>query len=90
MCLDAGEKIGHRVPGSRSVEKKLCVDDVLVAVGIERENVHATPNLKSTKNDGITAADDQVARPKGAGDGGKETRRSRKYWAPGWSRSLST
>ena len=39
--LDAGEEFRERVARSRGVEQKLRVDDVLVAVGIKRENAHA-------------------------------------------------
>ena len=56
----------------RAVEHELCVDDVLVADGIERENAHAGAKFEVDYVDGAADADDQVARPKGAGDGGKE------------------
>jgi hypothetical protein len=70
--VDAGEKLGHRVARGRAVEHELCVDDVLGADGIERENAHAGAKFEVDYVDGAADADDQVARPKGAGDGGKE------------------
>ena len=39
--VDAGEEFGKRVARGRGVEQQLRVDDVLVAVGIEREDPHA-------------------------------------------------
>ena len=39
--FDAGKKFRKRVARGRGIEQKLRVDDVLVAIGIERENAHA-------------------------------------------------
>ena len=39
--FDAGKEFRKRVAGGRGVEQQLRVDDVLVAVGIKRENAHA-------------------------------------------------
>ena len=39
--VDAGKEFGKRVARGRGIEQQLRVDDVLVAVGIKREDAHA-------------------------------------------------
>ena len=39
--FDAGKEFRKRVAGGRGIEQQLRVDDVLVAIGIKRENAHA-------------------------------------------------
>ena len=69
--LDAGEKFWKRVARGRGVEQKLRVDDVLVAIGIKRENAHAAAKFEIDHVDGVADANDQVGSTEGAGDGGE-------------------
>ena len=89
--VDAGKEFGKRVARGRGVEQQLRVDDVLVAVGIKREDAHAGAELEIDDVDRAADADDQVGRAEGAGDGRERRRAVRgRYSAPGVSRSAST
>ena len=70
--VDAGEEFRKRVARGRGVEQKLRVDDVLVAIGIKRENAHAAAEFEIDHVDGVADANDQVGSTEGAGDGGKD------------------
>ncbi len=67
--VDTGKKFGKRVARGRGVEQKLRVDDVLVAVGIKREDAHAGAEFEIDDVDRVADADDQVGGAEGAGDG---------------------
>ena len=67
--FDAGEELRKRVARGRGVEQKLRVDDVLVAVGIKREDAHAAAEFEVDDVDGVADADDQIGSAEGAGDG---------------------
>ena len=69
--LDPGEKFRKRVASGRGVEQKLRVDDVLVAIGIKRENAHAAAKFEINHVDDVADASDQIGSTEGAGDGGE-------------------
>ena len=54
------------------VEQELRVDDVLVAIGIEREDAHAGAKFEIDYVNGAADANNQVAGTERVGDGGKD------------------
>ena len=73
MILSTPAKnFGQRVARGRGVEQELRVDDVLVAVRIEREHAHAGAELEIDDVDSVADADEQVGSAEGAGDGRKD------------------
>ena len=76
--VDAGKKFGERVARGRGVEQELRVDDVLVAVGVEREDAHAGAKFEIDHVDRAADADDAGRQvPKVLAMVGKTTRCSR-------------
>lgn len=57
---------------SRGIEQKLSIDDVFVAIGIEREHAHTNAELEVDDIQDGANANDEVDRAKGAGDGRKD------------------
>ena len=66
------KNFGKRVARARGVEKQLRVDDVLVAVGIERQDPHAVAELEVDHMDRAADAHDQVGGAERVGDAGKD------------------
>jgi hypothetical protein len=69
--LDAGKKSRERMPRGCRVEGQLRVQDVLVAIRIEREDAHAGAEFVVDNLDCAANADEQIERAEGTGDGGK-------------------
>ena len=69
--FDTGKKFRKRVAGGRGVEQQLRVDDVLVAIGIKRENAHAAAEFEINDVDRVADADDEIGSAEGVGDGGE-------------------
>ena len=69
--FDAGKEFRKRVAGGRGIEQQLRVDDVLVAIGIKRENAHAAAEFEIDNVDDVADANDEIGGTEGAGDGGK-------------------
>src|SRR5262249_33627355 len=70
--LDADKKFRERVARARGIKQELLVNDVLVAVRVQREDAHAGTELKISHMDRVADANDEVGGTKGAGDGWKD------------------
>ena len=76
--------------GGRGIEQQLRVDDVLVAIGIKRENAHAAAEFEIDNVDDVADANDEIGGTEGAGDGGKLDARFEVILGSGRIRSAST
>src|SRR5262249_49967250 len=70
--VDAGEKFRQRMAGGRGVKHKLRIENVLVAVRIERENAHAGAKFEVDQANLAANADEQIDRAPGVRNGRKD------------------
>src|SRR5262249_30207545 len=68
---DGGEEFRQRVPRGGGVKQQLCVDDVLVAVGIKREDAHTGAELEVDYMDRPADTHEQISSAEGVRNGRK-------------------
>jgi hypothetical protein len=81
--LDTGKKFSERVASSCGIEHELRVEDILVAVGIKRDDAHAGAELEVEHVDCAADADQQIDSAESAGDSWKDNAMLEVIFSPG-------